>query len=364
MVIGLCIIMAVLEAPDATALQAVLDKGVPPLPSGVRVVWEREEHAGVSAEDIARLSQVVAGKPDHPDRGRLEPARRRLISGPDRTRCEVITDRDGRFRYREIGPGEARLDVTIADGVIWLLSNDSLTLLRSDVPPPPGRNFAPHKASAQRLVAQFGLGALSLIIGLPETRIVRMEEKGSGWTAFVGVKGDMGEFRIEGVIEQGIHQCRLARLVRFTGASDEVGMTAISGEPWVDSPMGTVDRLCEEYGPGQVLRFRHRLLDISPWDDARVFAPPDRDAENEPLRGAMVIRHVTDFRNAAAGEFWSRGAAGEPWQASGLSPQDPARVVRSLDRIGYFALAGVTMVCAGAWLWKRSRRSPAQRRTA
>jgi hypothetical protein len=360
---ALCILLCVTSLHDPAALQALLDRGIPRLPTGVRVVWEHESHAGISGEEMARLSQAVAGKPDHPDRRNVENARRRASSGPDRKRCEVMVDPIGRFRYREIGPGDARLDVVIADGIIWVLSGESLTLLREAATPPPGRNFVPHKANAQRQVAQFTLGALSFLIGSPDPRVLRFEQTGDEWTATVGLRDGLGAFHIEGRNDRSILRARLARLDAFSPSPAEQGAATISADLWADSPIGPVDRLCEEYAPGRVLRFRSRLIDITTWNDSRVFEPPQRDATTEPLRGEMLIREVADFRQDPAGRFWTRDNSGDKWLMTGLPPSDPARVVRSLDRVGYLALAGVVTIFAGVWLRRRfqtsyRRRSP------
>ncbi len=349
----LIIIAICAHAMQDDGLQRLIDRGLPELPRGMSIAWEVEHHAGMTASEIASLKNRIAGKPDHPERARLANAVRRASSGPDVVRYEALIDSSGRLRLAEITTGSTT-DTIITDNLVWVLAGDSLTLLDARRDPPPGRNFRPTKDVARRHVGGFRHGALSILIGVPDPRLLRYRAEGPSWSATVGMRDDLGTIEVDGTLSAGEWFARQARITRLNPAPSDVGARVTASEPWADSPIGPVFRVIESYSPSGSLTYRNRLLSITPWpgDDA-VFRPPAREGGSDAIRGPLTLSSVADFRSDPSGDFWNRPSPGKPLTAIAPPPGDPTRTMLTLDRAGYAIAGGIALIVVGVWARRR-----------
>ncbi len=337
------------------ALQSRIDQGLPPMPTGVRVVWEVEQHAGLTRDELGAMRRRIAGKPDHPDRPQAESAERILTHGPDRLRREMWVDGSGRFRVCETRASRVWEDVVVADGVVWALSPDTLNIVDGTREPPPGRNFRPARDEAQRNLGGFVLGGLSMIIGAPKVTVQTFGRSGSEWNATAMLPDNIGEFSFRGVERGGHLLATEGRVRRLDPAPSEVGFRIVASEPWFDSPIGVVFRVVENYSPSGALRSRHRLVEVEPWPgDRSYFAVPDRSQPRDAVRGDLNLLSVADFRDDPAGRFWRRESADETFEKGPPPPHDPARALVTLDRAGYLILIGAGVFVAAVWLRQRT----------
>lgn len=333
-------------------IQEILGDGVPALPASLHVRWEQEFHVGLTPSEIQELRRRVDGRPDHPDRAELQDAERRLANGPDRVVCDVYLGPKGEFRYSETQVGGGTLDVVILDGDIWVLAGDALTFTKADKPPP-GRNFAPHRNAAARQIGQFRRGALSLLFGVPSANLESFRQGGDRWEADVSAADGVVRLAVEGTIVGDAPVGVRARISELRLSPEEVGRRVVASEPWRDSPLGPVMRVCEEYSPAGVLMFRNRLLDAEPLPRGDWFRRPDRDATRDAFRGEIRVGSVADFRSSLDGDFWTRSSGGDEWEKREVPESAARRAARQLDTVGYAVIGGVGLVIGGVWLLRR-----------
>lgn len=337
------------------ALQSLIDRGPPPLPKGVRVVWEVEQHAGLTSSELAAMRQRIARKPDHPERQAVEAAERILSKGPDRLRREAWIDGSGRFRLSETRAEGNWEDVVVADGVVWALSADTLNIVDDTREPPPGRNFRPARDEAQRNLGGFVLGGLSMIIGAPKITVQSFVRSGSEWNATALLADNIGEFSLRGGDRDGHLLVTEGRVRRLDPAPSEVGFRILASQPWLDSPLGPVFRLVENYSPSGALRSRSLLIEVEAWSgDPAFFEIPNRSGSHDAVRGDLNILSVADFRDDPEGRFWRRESAGEAFDKGPPPPNDPSRALLTLDRAGYLILIGAGAFVVALWLRRRA----------
>lgn len=349
----LCVMMIGFTGSEP-AFQTILDRGLPELPTGVRVVWEIEQHAGVTPDELMELRRRIAGRPDHPDRPKAEVATRRLNSGPDRLRREAWIDRAGRFRLSETPAKGGWNDVVVADGVVWALTADSLNIVDGSREPPPGRNFAATRDDARRHIGGFMMGGLSMIIGAPRATAASFRRSGREWTASAFLPDNIGSFWFRGTEVDHNILVTEGRVERLAPAPAEVGARVKASDLWPDSPLGPVFRVIEGYRPSGVLDSRSRLIEAEVWSsEPAMFAVPDRARPRDAVRGELALLHVADFRDDRSGRFWQRGSADEAFEKGPPPPNDPSRTIWSLNRSGYLILIGVGVLIAGVWLRRR-----------
>ena len=308
-------------------------------------VYEATHPARMSAEELRRLGEEIAGKPEHPDRGRYKDESRRLATGGDVERVELWVGDAENWRLNRtslFGPGQI-FDVARRRDVAWSSSGRQLAVVATDEPPPPNRDLASQSNDVMFAVSLFSSAALSMTSD-PSVKLEEAKLTGNRWRAsFVG-----GEYtrRFEGTWD--------VTAGRFIVTSSEVLSQGKVVEGSSESYGGhkELDALAAYTlvsGSGPPLRGSRRLIScqsVSAAEIDRVTAVPPLKGP-DAVRGPTSIESVHDYR--PNGSFEEVSEPGTP---------SVRRMVPDASRtrwMGWIA-GGLVVAVLGVGRWKYGKK--------
>lgn len=185
------------------------------LPENMYISFTRTEFADGSADDLAALEAMIAGKPDHPKRREAETLRRKLEHGGDVTTWRLWYESDDRYRiaqtFPEGFPAVRYNDVVVDGDRSWRMTNRGLHLLDMDALPEnehPRMNLSQFQtALMQSIWPGFGSGSMNRTPS--EVRVdsgvwlceIESESPGHRWVLEAGLTPDGPRIGASRVVE-------------------------------------------------------------------------------------------------------------------------------------------------------------------
>lgn len=287
------------DRDDAVSFeQQWIQSARPELPRRARLQYRQTIHATMSDGAFAQLSSSIQGRPDHPDRLRVEiEARRR--ERPDVVDIDIWSDGSSRWRFGRTDHSQGFwADVVLDGGIAWSHTAGSLTIIDAS-DPPPGRDLASTGAEIEGALRAIVLGDL----GAPGVVLEAGEAASSESTpAAVFVAQYPSGLRREILARRSHPGGRwLTESWRTVASSraDTIGhqrrfegwqFSEILGD-WIASRVET------RSGDGRLIETLELVAVSSPTDAelADVLRPPPAGGQDS-LRGATTFGSVFDFR--------------------------------------------------------------------
>ncbi len=269
-------------------------------PRAVVVRFEVTEHPRLSDAEIANIRRRIEGRPDHPDRKRLEVELRRR-NAPDVSRWTLWYLDDHHWRCNLDEPYQALyVDTAENNDHRWTLSSTFAEVYDADLPPPPNRDVSLMKTDAIGEIRRFiyaGWGAYPV-----------------NEAAILSASNDIIRLRLPNDtqwrhdVEHAPDQSRLlcSRSVLEEATAFPTGSETTFLDWTFDEVLGhwRCARIEERNADGRLLRTRElvsveRIIDPDSMRSLlRTPVVSGRPAESDPIRGPLdSVTTLIDFRS-------------------------------------------------------------------
>lgn len=318
------------------------------VPSGFHVRIVRRLYPTMAASELSAREREVSSLPDHPDHAVLRSQRRRIDAGHEVHVSDLWLMGPGRWRRSESMPGDTPIlsDVVVSPESMWLMTPGALNLLEPGVSPPPGKDLASLEDDVRRtlrlvLVGNLGLGAAGGASPGDTSQV--------GSALRMSVRSDSGlqtEYTISGSAEGvGPVVAEYARVGGPRVAADHVDRYRYLEWRRIDGlPLPVASRIERLDGLDRVSEVW--TIDVRPITDRefRVVAQPPAADGHDPLRGAVTVRSVFDYRSRSrtVTTITEAGSVSVPMSADMLGHQPPLGL-RTIGWIGAGVLVALLL---------------------
>lgn len=283
-------------------------------------------YAANSPAEVARLTQEVGGRPDHPRRPILEESQRRLAKGPDIATYSVwVKSRESLRVNREIDGVTGYLDQVLSPSVMWTMTPMQLTIVDPEHAPA-NRDARGNIPGWEKDIGFFRFGGVHLghRIALQPDSAIQLTD---AWQIVARARNGL-------VIEYALQWDPRADRGYFMGGTyravpenpEAVGtFFRVSGWKYFDQAdewfASTIEEFFPDGRPNQTLELME-VGTISTEEFQRLVAVPSLNG-TDPIRGAYTFSSVYDFRpnSRAITTMTADGPESRPMPSGGVADQ-------------------------------------------
>lgn len=279
-------------------------------------VWRRP--AMTEDQALAALANIQ-GLIDHPSRPALERAlvEARNNGWNDEYTFWYLSDTRQRVAIRTLHPDPDAVgltDVAVNRRTAWSLGEDSLTLVDTRNPPPHADLGQAARDIARSMVDSLAVTGLNP--DLDNARVVSCETMPDGrWIGRLAWGDGASEIEVAGTVQPGgdlrVERVQVTKTDAKSGVPDtHTRLSDFAYNPAWNRPIARVSEVIG--ADGRPIR-RVQLVSIEPLDpaEAELYLAIPEDGGNDPNRGQVVLRSVSDLRSGGEG---SRHRAGDEWK--------------------------------------------------
>ena len=322
---------------------------------GIALTWHVAHPPSGTAEDLAQLRSLVAGKPIHPLRAQIERLEHELQYGPASETFTLWYERDNRWRLnREVAhqPSVPYVDVACKGDLAWSLTSVHVNVVDSDSAPS-GYEYANQQQDFKLHINSFLLNNLDVCsrFGARVEEVVSRDQ--ANWSAVLQTADGTREYLVSGHWSETAGQPFIDSLDMIYTGESETSKRSIDYADW------RYDDVLARWTPHEVV---HLKGDGTPWfalsvvesvaydsNELDALLEPPTPAGSDPIRGAYTFRSLNDFRPGVESGF----VLTEGEMTERPLPVSPRGGAMALRRIGWWALALLVAAFVGIRLWQK-----------
>ncbi len=322
---------------------------------GIALTWRVEYPPSGTADDLARMRQIVQGKPIHPLRSELAKLEYELTHGPALEEVTLWYERHDRWRHNRNNlnrPDIPYLDEAHDGDTTWGMTPTQVNIV-DPRNAPAGRNYAGLIHTIQSHVHSFLTSNLQSCNRLGVTlRDVEPTSEG-GWTAVFETRDETREDTMEGTWSDIAQQPFIDRKTLTRSPIEGGAGRMIEYFDW------RYDATLDRWIPHEVVHtgadgspmYRLRFVGAEEYDpDAlnRLIKPPSVTGA-DPIRGEYTFASLNDYRPNVATGF----AVQDGQLTKKPLPVPMPRSAIKLRQVGWVVLALLVASLVGFRIWQR-----------